>query len=385
MKYTHIALFIMVLAAAAGCSETGEPGTLYEGRLYINTSSETEEVLFKQSDETVIETRTLTAGIPAPLSEEVSAFFSYDPTLADEFNRIHGTNAEVLPEGIVSIDSPEITISAGNVESSSATVTFTGIEQLSKEKTYVAPVTLTDISGTDVLESKKTMYYYFRGAALINVVADIARNKLPVHWQSNVSGMKTITFEALVRARTFGAVYEDKSFISTIFGVENNFLVRFGDTGFLDNQLQLSCPYGNFPQKNENLMVPTGEWIHIAVIWDATTGDRVLYHNGVEMTRDKGVYDYASFDLSQNCHVGYSYEDSRWFDGEVCEMRVWDCQRTALEIRENMYSVNPESEGLVAYWKFDEGEGNRIEDHTGNGNYLEAENDLKWTSVSIDK
>ena len=59
-------------------------------------------------------------------------------------------------------------------------------------------------------------------------------------------------------------------------------------------------------------------------------------------------------------------------------MRVWSVARTADEIWENMYDVDPHTTGLIGYWKFDEGQGNVIRDWTGNGNDGVAENDLEW-------
>lgn len=380
---------IVLLSAAAliwgGCANENEDTRHFDNKVFIDTESSLQEVLFKPSDKVVSVKRELTAAMPIPADRDMHGRFVYDPALVERYNALHTAESLPLPAEMVSIPEADVRILKGSTKSSVATVTFTGIEQLDKAKTYVAPVVLTGMDGVDILQSKSVVYYEFKGAALINVVADIAKNKIPIHWTNDMSHVKTITFEVLLRARTFGAAHKGKSFISTIFGREGNFLVRFGDVGMYDNQLQLSCWYGNFPTKNNKLGLQTNEWVHVALIWDATTGDRVLFHDGKEMTRDQGVFDYAYFDLSTDCYVGYSYEDNRWFDGEVCEMRVWNKQRTAKEIADNMYEVDPESEGLIAYWKFDEGEGNFIKDHSGNGNDITAEQDIKWTSVSINK
>ena len=57
--------------------------------------------------------------------------------------------------------------------------------------------------------------------------------------------------------------------------------------------------------------------------------------------------------------------------------------RTQEEIASHVYEVDPASEGLVAYWKFDEGTGDTIRDQTGNGNNGTADSPLKWTEVSL--
>ena len=52
----------------------------------------------------------------------------------------------------------------------------------------------------DFFESARTTYFIIKGAALINVVANIKENYFPIKWNSDVSKMTTITVEALVRS-----------------------------------------------------------------------------------------------------------------------------------------------------------------------------------------
>lgn len=72
--------------------------------------------------------------------------------------------------------------------------------------------------------------------------------------------------------------------------------------------------------------------------------------------------------------------------GEISEVRIWNVQRTATEIAENPYQVKPNSPGLIAYWKFNEGTGIDIKDHTGNGNDITANDGVPtWVNVEIPK
>ena len=48
------------------------------------------------------------------------------------------------------------------------------------------------------------------------------------------------------------------------------------------------------------------------------------------------------------------------------------------EIHQNMYSVEPTTPGLCAYWKFNEGEGDKAIDQTGNGNDAIAHSKVMW-------
>ena len=46
-------------------------------------------------------------------------------------------------------------------------------------------------------------------------------------------------------------------------------------------------------------------------------------------------------------------------------------------------NVETDSEGLLAYWKFDEGTGKTVNDYSGNGNTITSVNDMGWVSVSL--
>lgn len=66
---------------------------------------------------------------------------------------------------------------------------------------------------------------------MINVVANIAWMNFPVSWSADakplVSGMKQVTIEALLRSADWTDGRGDA--LSSVFGIEGNFLVRIGD------------------------------------------------------------------------------------------------------------------------------------------------------------
>ena len=78
------------------------------------------------------------------------------------------------------------------------------------------------------------------------------------------------------------------------------------------------------------------------------------------------------------------YEAARYLDGDICECRIWNRVLTVEEIqaKNHFYYVDPKSEGLVAYWKFDEGQGMSITDYAS-GNNLTANKDLTWKPLEL--
>ena len=215
-----------------------------------------------------------------------------------------------------------------------------------------------------------------------------------------VTNMKAFTLEALVNP----TVVRYNGSLSTIMGIEGKFLVRLGDVGIPWYQVQVcwdsgkSGYWGNIEGKlsNSNMKVNLNEWTHIAVTFGE--GTVKVFINGEEKgSTTTDVPASVNFGITHNdeqapqgqqitrCFwVGYSYESTRDFQGMMSELRIWNRALTADELANEArrYSVDPKSEGLVTYWKCDEGQGDVIKDHTSYRNDL-ASDGLKWEPVSL--
>ena len=381
MKFDKISLTLFLLAAVAftGCKNEDPAEHHFDNKLYISSAQLTDDLLIR--DDIVSDSRPISARLALPAPEDVTVTFEGRPDLAARYNMVYGDNAVGLPAEYFSIPEKVISIGKGNVTGNDIVVNFTNTNELNGDLRYVLPVTVADIQGISLLESTRTVYFVFKGAALINVVADISEMYFPVNWSSsvNVSGLKTITVEALVRSSDWEAGRGNA--LSSVFGIEGNFLIRIGDADRPRNQLQLVNPNGNWPSPNAAPGLPVNEWIHIAVVWDATTGERIYYQNGEVVASDNAAS--GSVSLNSGCYVGKSYDDSRWLPGEISELRIWNIQRTQEQIASSMYTVDPTTPGLLAYWKFNEGSGNVINDATGNGTNLTGEGTPTWVNVEL--
>ena len=381
MKFDKISLTLFLLAAVAftGCKNEDPAEHHFDNKLYISSAQLTDDLLIR--DDIVSDSRTISARLALPAKEDVTVTFEARPDLAARYNMVYGDNAVGLPAEYFSIPEKVISIGKGNVTGNDIVVNFTNTNELNGDLRYVLPVTVADIQGISLLESTRTVYFVFKGAALINVVADISEMYFPVNWSSsvNVTRLQTVTVEALVRSSDWEAGRGNA--LSSVFGIEGTFLVRIGDADRPRNQLQLVNPNGNWPSPNAAPGLPVNEWIHIAVVWDATTGERIYYQNGEVVASDNAAS--GSVSLNSGCYVGRSYDDSRWLPGEISELRIWNIQRTQEQIASSMYTVDPTTPGLLAYWKFNEGSGNVINDATGNGTNLTGEGTPTWVNVEL--
>lgn len=371
-NYRIIALGLGLAAAGllAGCEHDDPDAVHFDNRVYIAQASMTAELPVKPSTSSY--QRTLTAAAAKPVEQPTEVRFEADASRVKTFCEAYYTEAEMLPEGFYAITPAVATIPPGGVSTPSVAVDFLRLQELDMSKTYVLPVSIR--SGMDVLESARTYYYLLREGAVINVVADITETYVEFPKFKNtapLSNMRQITLEALVRIDKFDRM------ISTVMGIEGLYLLRIGDEGYANNQIQIAGRMSseNFPAASDSPAVPVGRWVHLAVAHDLMSGDYRIYFDGELMASGKKVFGLRSLgavtDVSspgKGFHIGLSYDKNRWLAGCIAECRIWNVVRTQEQIAANMYEVDPRAEGLAAYWKFDEGSGAVIRDSSPYGN-----------------
>lgn len=351
--------------------------------VYLNTHTTAKviELFFKPND-TKAQSVMISASIPKPQEDVVTLHYKVDFSQVDQYNHTYGDHAVALPSENYELPKPKVEIAAGNVRSSETVVKFKNLNQLDREVVYVLPITISD-ANIPILGSARMRYFVFKGAALINVVADIEENYLSVNWAkpNSVNNLSQLTMEALVRARSF----EGKDVgINALMGNESTFMIRIGDAGFPNNQIQVYKGGTKSPDVDTSKGLPVDEWLQIAITYNGENHTIIIYVNGQEQSKD--TKDFGNnIDLTggKGFFIGKEYNNNRYFRGEIAECRIWNVVRTPEEIANHRYSVEPDTEGLVAYWKFDEGAGEIVKDHTANGNDAKANKPLTWNNVSL--
>lgn len=207
--------------------------------------------------------------------------------------------------------------------------------------------------------------------------------------------------------------------VGTILGIEERFLLRHGDAGGWSPRniwevtyaLQGSRIYTEKVMNDEKMLLQEDKWMHIAVTvqYDESqgTGKIITYQDGEEISSKTFGSDFIDVDFSstylannsveQKFSLGWSYDDGRDFEGLMSEVRIWNKPLSQDEIKADghFYSVPENSEGLVAYWKLNEGQGNIFKDYTKNGNNLKSQvydnenmtwaDGAEWKDVEISK
>jgi len=106
--------------------------------------------------------------------------------------------------------------------------------------------------------------------------------------------------------------------------------------------------------------IPVNEWGHVAIVLTALNGEQIIYQAGVQAASRSGV---NLTDATQPSILRIGAGANVILD----DFRVWNYARTKEEIQKDMNKeLRGTEEGLVGYWKFNEGEGTTAFDSSPN-------------------
>lgn len=123
-------------------------------------------------------------------------------------------------------------------------------------------------------------------------------------------------------------------------------------------------------------------WYHVAGTYD---GDSIrCYINGAiaGVTGFKGtIRDSSAYNLSIG-KLAYSGGGTRYWNGKIDEVRMWNRALSATELQTNMSQhIDPSAQtGLIGYWRFNEGSGSTFSDLSGN-NLSGSLSGTAWSTV----
>ncbi|HCO95203.1 MAG TPA: hypothetical protein DIU00_14835, partial [Phycisphaerales bacterium] len=184
--------------------------------------------------------------------------------------------------------------------------------------------------------------------------------------QSLRSFSDAITIEVWVKASSF---YADDWAISSIIrknvasGAEN-FLMRFRN---VDGGLCVQMGLGDLGTLRAPYEFAVNKWYHLAGTYDGQTVTAYVNGQAVASQNLSGRLYIDNSDL----YIGkggpeYLYQEC--LHGELDEIRIWNVARSQEQIRAAMNaSLSGSEEGLVAYWKFDDGTARDLSSHGNDG------------------
>ena len=377
-KYLSIYTVLATGVLVSSCNEDVEK---IDNKIYVDGTTEVTSVLLDGEAETA--SYTLQAYIPQPTAQALTMTYAVDPSLVKVYNEVYKTSTIMLPEEYYSIADPVAEFEVGGVSASPVSIVLQNLTAIDPDNVYCLPITVASAS-IPVLANKSTKYFVIRGASLINWTANLNENYLSLASTSaagKLGSMQRVTVEAFIRP---GANFSDgnDSGISTLLGIEGKSLLRFGDAGVASDQLQFANSQN---VTNSQWKIEKEKWQFITFTYDSTNGQCAFFIDGVQKGETQNSSNRSSVNWnSSEFYVGRSWNNNRDFSGDICEVRVWNriLAKEELQARNHFYKVAPDSEGLVAYWKMNEGSGNNLQDYA-NGYDLKANTNVIWVPVSL--
>lgn len=359
--YFYVGIMLAGLFLLTSCQDA----TPYEDMVFF-TGTESSVVKRVSTEEPTSIGLSVTAS--CKVETEVIVSTKVDASKVELYNKKEGSNYKLLPTELYKFSNTDLTIEKGENVSKPLELMILNLEKFEPEVTYLLPVSIERVQGNmPVLEASRTVYIIV-SKPLITKAANISGRYFKVPFEESETSLKLnqVSYEARVRINKFAG---SNPYISTVMGIEGHFCFRFGDVAIKPNQIQIA---GKGVETTAPTELTTGRWYHLAAVFDGANVN--IYIDGkldVSKASSASWIDLRDEEKSRGFYIGRS-SGGRYLNGDISEVRVWNKALTPKEIVNNMCGVNPMSEGLVAYWRFNEGTGKQIQDFTGHGWDLEG-------------
>lgn len=324
---------------SAGCKD--KAGELLVSKLYF----ENQETVIEIDDETSYSVE-LKSRLTSMSDADVNVTFEIEgEDVVNAYNAKYGKAYKTLTTAEL-INSSSV-IKAGGVYSDAVELRFNDTQNLTEGESYLLPVRV-NTGDVPVIEGTDIAYYEVKKPVKIMKAAVFSNSyiKVPI---TPLDVFNEVTYEAVVNVTSFGNN-------NTVMGCEGVMIMRIGDAGGGTVPRDILQVAGRSEVTWSNNPLKAGVWYHLAFTC-ASDGTANLYVNGEKVIAN-GSFEMSSDLTAGGADFGFSIGKvpgfmwgERPFNGLMTEVRLWNVVRSDTEIKENMLSVDPSSNGLVAYYK----------------------------------
>ncbi len=368
-------VLILLSVFVWGCGDDAKNDAIEENVAYIqNAYIQKYAELYIESDESAKTT------IPVSMTHvnedsEIKVKMDFSENVLNEYNEKYNKNYKMYPADKRGFLNNEVVIKKGAASSYAELEIKPFTEELKETgDIYAVPVTISQVDGAGIMKGAESFIYVLRQVPYattgsVRNGSGYIRFKMP---QQEYFEFTAFTAEFMFNISTFTAKDNHVMFYNNVTNSTNknegqlftrleNGSKGIGNTSFEfsigDNVSIMGTPNGG--------KFEIGKWYHIACVY--ANRKIYLYING-NLAAKKDVA-RTSFKLHTEVATkwaGFSFGGGNIGLTKVAEVRLWNIERTQDQIKENMYQINPQTEGLRGYWKINEGSGYEFTDATGN-------------------
>ena len=264
-----------------------------------------------------------------------------DNSLVEAYNLKNGTTCLPMPAENFTLTTTNAVIKAGDIYSAPNQIQLKNLLKVEEGLTYVIPVVMT-AEGAPMMSGSDVVYVVVKKPISITKVQKFNGKYLDVTLSASAKSLSSLTFETLLYTTYYKV-------LSTVMGNEGILILRFSDLKHPANELQIAGKISVIIPEPD--IFQTNKWYHVAFTYDSDTEMATIYVNGEKIIA-KNVGE-QTFNLNERFCIGYAYDydPNRTWPGYMSECRLWTVARTANQLRDNMMYVDPNTEGLMGYWK----------------------------------
>lgn len=303
----------------------------------------------------------ITSSSYAVTQENINIAYVSDTNAVAAYNRKNNTKYKPLPARFYTLSATNAIIPGGASVSNKIDVKVSPLDATIKDgDQYMIPVEISEVS-TDipVIAASKILYIVIN-RVLINPALDAGHTGVTFAIPDPIKDLTQFTVEMRIRVTsTF------RNNMALFYAYPSEIYSRFGDVVIKPNQLQVKYA-GIQPASSTEFL--SNKWYHIAYVFDGNANSFKIYVDG-RLDGTTSAPSSTRFNLESMGFAGTA---------QVQELRFWTKVLTQTEISSGMCAVNPASDGLYGYWKFNEGAGNTVADATGNGHTGTIGGTVRW-------
>lgn len=366
---------LLLAALAAGCNDAEYDVLGTHAYISESTSASSAKVVI---DAVNGATATVTVSLTQKAEKDTEFRLVADEAVMEAFNKQESSSYVTLPENVYTM-AETVTVKAGSYRSDPVNI---HIDPLPKElvgEVYAIPLRLESADGAVPTTSNTSKF--------VITTESIVMSSLPQF--TSGAGLVADGFPQTLPNFTVECRFQISNTANrnrAVFTNGGSVLLRFEDpqNDTSDHKAHSLVQFqGDGWYLNPSLSFTPNKWQHLALTYDGTKV--TLYVNGTFAGSKEGVCDpnFGSANwFGGDAGGGHGTGDSWWSGCKILmsEARIWSVCRTEAQVQNNMTTTSAKSQGLEAYWRFNEGEGNTFEDCTGNGHTLKTSKTPTWVA-----